>query len=313
MIETDAATPHIKDSDEAYKWRAFAAIGISFFASVLSTTMVFVALSDIAADFDVTLRAVGWVVITESLIISATMLPFGGLADQVGRKRVHLVGLVIFMVGAAATALAPTFVLLICARIVMALGNSMAQSVGTGMLAAAFPVSERGTAMGAQTLSVAIGGVAGPLIAGLVLRYLPWEALFIGLLVPLAISFVAGLVLLDEARVGGGAADRVSFDWTGSLLSASTIVIIVITVNNPFDVAWTSWSVLAGAGAAVMLLVSFVRWELRVENPMLQVRLFRNRVLAYAVRWCSPSPPQLHCCCRSISLACAACRQPGPH
>ena len=113
--------------------------------------MVFVALSAIADDFGITLRAVTWVVIAQALTISALMLPMGRLADIVGWRRVHLTGLVLFAVGALLTALAPTFALLIGARIVMAVGNAMGQSVGTAMVIAVFPPGERGTAIGSQT------------------------------------------------------------------------------------------------------------------------------------------------------------------
>ena len=109
---------------EAQKWRAFIAIAISFVTMVFSMTMVFVALSAIADDFGVTLRAVSWVVIVQSLVISALMMPMGRIADMVGRRRVHLVGLVLFAAGSLAVVLAPTFELMIAARVVMAVGNA---------------------------------------------------------------------------------------------------------------------------------------------------------------------------------------------
>ncbi|MCI0803934.1 MAG: MFS transporter, partial [Chloroflexi bacterium] len=130
--------------DDSYKWKAFAAIGISFVTMVASASMVFVALGQIADDFGVTLRAVSWVVIAQGLTISAFMMPMGRLADIVGRRRIHLIGLVIFGGGAVFTAMAPTFGLLIMARVITAIGNSMGQSVGTAMVISVFPTSERG-------------------------------------------------------------------------------------------------------------------------------------------------------------------------
>ena len=110
-------------SDDNYKWKAFAAIGLSFFTMVMTMSMVYVALASIAEDFDVTLRAVSWVVIAEALVISALMLPMGRMADIVGRKKIHMIGLAIFGIGAVLTALAPTFWMLIVARVIMATGN----------------------------------------------------------------------------------------------------------------------------------------------------------------------------------------------
>ena len=99
----------------------------------------------------------------------------GRLADIVGWRRVHVTGLVLFGAGAVLTALAPSFPLLIVARIVMAAGNAMGQSVGTAMVVAVFPPRERGMAIGSQTTAVAIGGASGPIVGGLTLQVLPWR------------------------------------------------------------------------------------------------------------------------------------------
>src|SRR5688572_19200132 len=96
------------DEDDGYKWRAFAAIAISFVTMVMSISMVFVALSSIAAEYGVTLRAVSWVVIVQALTITALMLPMGRLADIIGRRRVHLIGLSLFAGGSICCAFAPT-------------------------------------------------------------------------------------------------------------------------------------------------------------------------------------------------------------
>ena len=115
--------------DASYKWRAFTAIAIAFVTNVASMSMVFVALSAIADDFGVTLGAVAWVMIIQALVLSAMILPMGRLADIIGRRRVHLTGLVLFGGGALLVAFAPTFGMLIAARAVMAVGNAMGQSV----------------------------------------------------------------------------------------------------------------------------------------------------------------------------------------
>ena len=283
---TDAAggTPPQYDYDDGHKWRAFTAIGISFVTMVMSISMVFVALNAIAEDFDVTLRAVTWVVIAQALTISALMMPMGRLADIVGWKRVHLVGLVLFATGATLIAFAPTFPLVIFGRVVMSIGNAMGQAVGTAMVVAVFPDDERGKAIGSQTTAVAIGGASGPIIGGFVLQVLPWEALFLGLVVPIGIAFVAGLIILDDARMQPNRrTSRPAFDWGGAILSALAVILLVITINNPRGDSWLSPVILGSLGAAALLIVAFVRWELRIPAPMLDLTLFRNRVFSLAV------------------------------
>jgi len=267
-----------------YKWWAFTAIGLSFFTQVMSMSMVFVALSSIADEFGVTLRAVTWVVVAQALTISALMMPMGRLADMIGRRKVHLGGLILFGGGSVLVALAPTFGLLIGARVVMAIGNAMGQAVGTAMVISVFPPSERGNAIGSQTTAVAIGGASGPIVAGLMLQFLPWQALFWMITVPIAIAFVAGYFILDDRRLNqfDGSA-RPPFDWGGALLSAAAIVLLVITINNPLSLAWLSPAMLGGGLGVVVLLALFARWELRRAAPMLELRMFRNGVFTLAV------------------------------
>ena len=273
-----------KSAPSTNKWIAFTAIGISFFTMVASMGMVFIALIQIAETFGVTLRAASWVVIAQGLTISAFMLPMGRMADIIGRKKVHLMGLVLFGGGSVFTAFAPTFGLLIVARIVAAVGNSMGQSVGTAMVLSIFPPHERGKGIGAQTTSVAIGGAMGPVIAGLVLQFLPWQALFLLLTVPIVIAFIAGYFILDEQIVSEQQTDsHESFDWIGAVVSALTITVLVILINNPLGVAIFSPFILGGLVSAVCLFMFFVWWELNSDSPMLQLRMFKNLVMTMAV------------------------------
>ncbi len=243
-------------------------------------SMSFLVLPSIAEDFDITLRAVGWVVIIDALIVSAFLLPMGALADALGRKRVLLTGMAIFAIGAVLVGLAPTFPLLIAARVVMAVGNALVQSVTTGLLISVFPPEERGLAMGAQTTAVALGSATGPLIAGVALDVLPWETLFMLLAIPAGLSAVLIWVLIApdlEQPV------QPRFDRVGALLGALMITVVVVTINNPLDLDWLSPGIFVGVVIAIAALVAFVRWELRQSDPMLDLRLFAIPVFRWAV------------------------------
>lgn len=251
---------------------------------VASQSMIFVALSQIAEDFNVTLRSVSWVVIAQGLTISALMMPMGRLADIIGRKKVHLIGLVLFASGSVLTAVVPSFGLLIMARVLAAVGNSMGQSVGTAMVISVFLDHERGKAIGSQTTAVAIGGASGPIVAGLMLQFLPWQAMFWALTVPIVLAFIVGYFILDEKivseqRVG----KRQPYDWLGAILSGLTIVIGVVLINNPFGVSIVDPLILGAAATTVAMLALFVWWELKTKSPMLELRMFKNLVFSMAV------------------------------
>lgn len=265
------------------KWSSFAAIASSYTTIVLATSMAFLVLSAIADEFNVTLGAVGWVVIVESLIISALLLPIGGIADTIGRRRVLTTGLAIFGVGAILTGLAPTFALLIVARVVMAIGNTFIQAIGTGLIVASFPPEERGIALGAQTTAVSIGSALGPLLGGFALQFLDWKTLFLLIAVPAALSLAAVLLLVEPDAPRTPRTSSVSFDRIGGVLSALAITTVVLTINNPFAQSWLSPTIVGGAVVGAALLAAFIRWELRRPNPMLELRLFAERVFRLAV------------------------------
>jgi MFS family permease len=262
----------------------FAAVGLSLFTSVMSFSMTFVVLGAIADDFDISLSTVSWVVIVQSLVISALMMPMGRLGDIIGRKRIHLLGLIFFASGATLTAFAPTFGILIISRIITSIGNAMGQSVGTAIVISAFPSTERGKAIGSQTTAVAIGGASGPIFGGFVLQFLPWEALFLILLIPVAIAFFAALFFLkSDSQLKIPDSVRSPFDGVGALISAAAIVLLVVAINNPFGFQWISAEMMIALGLFLLLVVVFIIWELRIKVPMFQLRMFSSGNFSLAV------------------------------
>lgn len=271
----------------ARKWLAFSSIALSLATLVFASTMVFVMLDAIATDFGVTLRAVGWVVIVDSLIVSALLLPMGGVADRIGRRRVYVTGLVIFGAGSVLVGLAPTFLALIGARTVMAVGNALVQSVMTAMIVSVFPPEERGRAIGGQTTAVSAGAACGPLLAGFVLQIASWELLFVLVAIPSALSAIAALVILPAdqplADAATGGMGRRRFDPVGGLLAAVVVIALVVTIGNPLGLGWLSPTILTGAAGFVVALGAFVLWELRHATPMLELRLFTQQVFRFSV------------------------------
>lgn len=256
------------------KWSVFAAVGLGYFITVVTTTLSVLALRAIAEDFDVTLRTVGWVVIIESLIIAALLLPLGGLSDVVGRHRMLRAGVAVFGVGLILTGFAPSFALLIVARIVTAVGNTMVQSVSTGILVAAFPPEERGLALGGQTTAVAVGAAVGPLLGGLLLDELDWQLLFLLLAIPTVVTFVVVHRVLGAEPLAAAEGAK-EFDAVGAAFAAGFITVLVLTLSDPFEFGFASPVTIAGAALAGILLTAFVRVEVAHDRPMLDVRVFQ--------------------------------------
>ncbi|MEX0761051.1 MAG: MFS transporter [Dehalococcoidia bacterium] len=282
-MNPSSATSVAADADQGYKWKAFWAVAITLFTMVMDFSITFLALSTIAEDFGVTLRAVTWVAIASSLTISAVLLPLGRLADITGRKKFHLAGIVLFSTGALLAALSPNLPTLIGARIIMAIGGAMGQAVVMAIVTAVFPSNERGKALGMITTVVAIGGTAGPIVAGPLLQWFGWRSVFLFLFIPTAIGFVLAWRILDDSRIGTTKrkiGER--YDWPGAILSASALALIILTISNPFAQPWISPQIIGGVVVSVALFALFVYWELRVPAPMINLQFFRSPVFTWS-------------------------------
>lgn len=251
---------------------------------VMSFSIIFLALDSIATDFGITLRQVSLIVIAQSLTVSSLMLPLGKVADMIGRKRFHLIGLALFAIGAIACSLASSFIMLVIFRVIMAFGSTMGQAVSTAIVTSVFPARERGKAMGSQTTAVALGGAMGPIVAGITLQFLPWQWLFIIMAIPTAIAFIWGFIVLDDRKIGSWVGDkRPPYDWLGAALSATATGLIIITIMNPASLDISDPRIIGGAFLGVGVLATFIWWQLRTPNPMLDIRMFANRVFGFSV------------------------------
>ncbi len=267
-----------------YKWRAFMAVGLSLVTMVMSFSIIFLALPAIAEDFGITFKEASLLVIAQSLTISSLMVPLGKVADMIGRKKFHLIGMVLFGGGAIACAFATNLTFLIVTRVIMSIGSSMGQSVSTAITTSVFPENERGKALGSQTTAVAIGGAAGTIVSGITLQFLPWQALFIFMAIPTAIAFFWGLYILKDERIGSFSGEkRPPYDWLGAALSAVATAIIILTITNPFALAWGSPIIVTGAFVGISTLIVFVWWQLKTPHPMVDLRLFKISVFKFSI------------------------------
>jgi EmrB/QacA subfamily drug resistance transporter len=265
-----------------YKWWVLFAVAFGTFASVMTHGSVNVALPTIATHFGTDLPTVQWVVIAEALTVSALLLPMGRLSDLVGRKQVYISGLVIFVAAAALAGFSNSIMLLILSKVIQGAGAAMTQGTGMAMVTSVFPEDERGKGIGTQMSIVGTGGMAGPVIGGLLVSALGWRWVFF-INIPLGIiAAVAALLIMDKSiffqeRRG------TRYDWLGAALSTGALVTFLMLMTNGYRAGWTSPPIVAAALAFGGLLATFIWWELRAPAPMLDLRLFARRVFALGV------------------------------
>lgn len=261
------------------------------FFSVVDHGSVLIALPGIEAHFDATLESVQWVVVAYALTISVLLLPMGRLGDVVGRRRVYVAGTAIFVIGSLGSTFAPGLEALVAFRVLQGIGSGMVQGCGMGMFIAAFPDTERGKALGTHLSVVGLGAIAGPAVGGFLVAWLGWQWVFF-INVPTGTVVLAFSWLLLERGAEAGqyrGGQQNAFDWIGAGLSGVILLVMLVVVGNGNALGWVSVWVIAGAGAVVVMTAAFIWWELRFRSPMLELRLFGNRIfgLGIAAAWLS--------------------------
>ena len=278
-------------SSPAFKWWNFWTIATGTFFSVVDHGSVLIALPGIESHFDATLESVQWVVVAYALVISVLLLPMGRLGDVIGRRRVYIIGTAIFVVGSLGATLSPTLGVLIVMRVLQGIGAGMVQGCGMGMMIAAFPDSERGKALGTHLSIVGLGAIAGPAIGGFLVAWLGWQSVFFINVPAGCLVLILSWFVLERGTTAGqyGRGQNTSFDWTGAAVSGVFLLILLLVVGNGNGLGWQSAPVIVGAVAVVVLLAFFVWWEMRVGAPMLELRLFANRIfgMGAAAAWLS--------------------------
>ena len=272
MISSLSRSPH-------YKWYAFATLAVGIFASVVDHGSVGVALPTIATYFQTDIPSVQWLVIGYAMTIIALLLPMGRLADLITSKRVYVIGSAVIIVGSIVAGTATDLGVLVVARLVQGTGSAMTQGTGMAIMIGAFPSNERGKAIGLIMTMVGTGAVAGPALGGFLVDAFGWRSVFFATVPMVAISIamcVAVLTSADQPRAVRGPG-QARFDWLGAFLSSSALLALLLGITNAHRTGWTSPPILGAAAAFAVLLAAFVWWELRIANPMLNLRLFRHR------------------------------------
>lgn len=268
-----------------YKYWATGALAIGVFGSVVDHGSVNIALPSIATEFGTGLATIQWVVIGFALTISALLLPMGRFADMVGRIKVYVLGTLVFTAAAGLAAIAPTLGVLVLARIIQGCGAAMSQGTGTAIIISTFPAGERGKALGMMLTMVGVGAVAGPALGGLLVGTFGWRSVFI-FNIPLGLlGAIASVAILDRARSGDPAPGTVSqkFDWVGAALSAVALLALLMAIANGQKWGWGSVPIVTPLAAFAVMLSGFIWWELKIDEPLLDLRLFKRRIFSLAV------------------------------
>jgi len=252
-------------------------------ATILASSMAFidgtvvnVALPALQTNLNATAADVQWVIESYALLLSALLLVGGSLGDHYGRRRVFVLGVVIFAVASGLCGFAGSIRQLIAARAVQGFGAALLVPGSLAIISNSFSERERGRAIGVWSGFSAITTGIGPVLGGWLIQHVSWRAVFF---INLPIAFV---VVLISLRHIAGKSDRETtrVDWLGGILAALGLGALVYGLIRSSQLGFNNRLVLLALAAGVVVLILFLLLESRLSHPMLPLTLFRSRTFA---------------------------------
>jgi len=259
-------------ADFSNKWYVMSAVGMGIFLGTIDGSIVNIALPTLVRVFNTNFPTVQWVVLAYLATVTTFMLSIGRLADMSGKKRIYFSGFIIFTIGSALCGFAPSIYTLIGFRIIQGIGAVMIMALGMAIVTEAFPPRERGKALGIVGAIVSIGIVAGPTLGGLIISSSSWRWIFF---VNLPIGMVGSVMVyrfVPEIKPGG----KQRFDILGAAAMFICMLSFLFALTIGQQIGFSQILVLALLVSFLVTLILFIFIELRVEQPMVDLRLFKN-------------------------------------
>jgi EmrB/QacA subfamily drug resistance transporter len=271
--------PEASDRIEPYVWKIAGVVILGMIMSILDTTIVNVALPTLSRDLHSSISQIQWVVTGYILSLAAVIPVTGWAARRYGAKRVYMTSLVLFTAGSALCAVAASTTMLVFFRVLQGVGGGMIMPVGQLIMAQVAGPKRMGRVMGIVAMPAMLAPILGPVVGGAILQSFHWSWIFL-VNVPIgAIAFVFGWRMLPHTNSG----DAGRLDTVGlGLLSSGAVAVVYglseLGSNSSLTAPSVVWPTLAG----LVLVGVFIWHALRVERPLLDVRLYTNRVFAAA-------------------------------
>ena len=241
---------------------------LSSFLTPFMSSSVNIALPSIGNEFSMDAVLLNWVATSYLLAAAMFLVPFGKIADIKGRKKIFSYGILIYTLSSFLSAISTSAVTLISFRILQGIGSAMIFGTGVAILTSVFPSGERGKVLGINAAAVYLGLSLGPFLGGFLTQYFGWKSIFLAN-VPLGLIIL--IFVLWKLKGEWAEAKGEKFDLIGSIVYSLSLAAIMYGFSLIPAISGL-WLVIVGA----FVLLLFVRWEIKVENPVLDISLFRN-------------------------------------
>lgn len=254
------------------RWKTLGVLALSLVIIGLDNTILNVALPTLQDEFGASPPKLQWMVDSYLLVFAGLLLVFGTLGDRLGRKLALQAGISIFGLASLGALVAGSADQVIAVRALMGVGAALIMPATLSIIANVFSGEERGRAIAIWAALAAVGIGLGPLIGGLLLEWFDWSAVFLVNVPFAAAALLLGLRYVPESRDPSPG----SFDVAGAVLSTAGFSGLIYAIIEAPAQGWLSAVVLATLGASAVLLASFLWWERRTPEPMLDLCFFRS-------------------------------------
>ncbi len=261
-----------------YKWFALSCTTLGALLSVLNSSTLTVALPVISRDLNSSLETIMWTLMIYMLAITVLVPSIGRFADMIGRKKLYVSGFALFTCSSLLCGMINSGGQLVAARFVQAVGGSLMLATSTAIVTDAFPATQLGTALGINVMVISAGAVIGPILGGILTSW-NWRWVFY-FNFPLGIigTLWAWAQLRETVKLPEGQ----HFDWQGTMLFTISLSLILVALTFGDMVGWLSPFIILGLLVGILLMVAFIYIENKVDQPMLDLSLFKKRILAAA-------------------------------
>jgi len=269
-------TSQVRQADPR-RWKALALLGLAFFMVILDATIVLTAIPSMQEELGFTVSGVQWVLTAYALTFAGLMLFFGRMADLLGRRRVFMAGLLLFVVSSLVCGLAWSAGVLVAARAVQGISAAIMAPTALSIVVSTFPDgAERNKALGIWGALGGVGATAGLLLGGVITSLLGWEWIFyINVPVGLAVLALCPLLVQESSEQ----VSRRRFDVVGAATITVGPLLIAYAVIQAPELGWGSPATIGMFVVAALVLGLFVLTESRSAAPLVPLRIFRNRTL----------------------------------
>lgn len=262
------------------RWLILLNVSISVFMATLDGSIVNIALPVISKALSVNISSIQWVVTAYLLTISVLLLIWGKISDLYGKKKIFAFGFIIFTIGSGLCGLSHNLTMLVLSRVIQAIGASSFMALSQGIITSVFPLNERGKALGINGTTVAIGSLVGPSLGGVLVHTIGWQSIFF-INIPIGILGAAlTFILIPQLHEPP---EYMEFDYKGSAMFSASLLLMFLGLLflqegslsvNLFTFMFT---------ASIILMFFFIRFEKKTNHPLIEMKLFKNRIFSFGL------------------------------